>query len=271
MSIDLFTLYRHDRDHATDLPERLHSALDIPSRVASTMCTAYPALWPYIMDFVQEGNIKLIEAHEKCDPAWNLTRFRSYVARCCQGAILQYLSRTFAIYIPPSMRHRMVKERGELAKVEWLEHHVSWDKLFEHMANIPDTRMQQAVNATLKEKIAALLAQLPEKERIAITLYYGIDTHPHTSREIGKLFGVHPDHAKEMVNKAIKRLRGEQVQLPRKEWIEAKRAEYTQCTQGHPVSEENTYTDKRGRRMCKICHRQRVRETYQRKKKEATA
>lgn len=271
MSIDLFALYRHDRDQATDLPERLSSALDIPSRVASTMCTAYPALWPWVMDFVQEGNLKLLEAQTKCDPDWSLTRFRSYVARCCQGAILQYLSRTFTIYIPPTVRHRMVKERHELAKVEWLEHHVSWDTLFEHMANIPDTRMQQASNTTTKEKIAALLAPLPDKDRTALLLYFGIDTHPHSSREIGELFGVHRDHAKEIVNKAIKRLRGEHVQLPRNEWIEAKRAAYTQCNKGHPVSEENTYTDKRGRRMCKICHRERVRETYLRKKKEQSA
>lgn len=273
MSIDMFTLYRQDRDHVShDLPERLRLSLDLPAKVACSMCVRYPKLWPYVMDFIQEANIKLIEAHEKCDPAWNMARFQSYVAKSCRGAILQYLSRTFDIYIPPTMRHRMLKEREEGATVAWLEHHVSWDKLLEHMAIIPDKNTQQAFSDTARTRIDTLLAQLPDKEQQALTLYYGIDTYAHTSQEIGDLFHVHADHAKHLVNTAIQRLQGEQVKLPRSEWITAIRASYTECSQGHPANAENTYIDKKGKRSCRICHSARARETYQRKKsKEVVA
>jgi len=31
------------------------------------------------------------------------------------------------------------------------------------------------------------------------------------------------------------------------------------CPQGHPYNEENTYVDKKGRRSCRVCHRERMR------------
>jgi RNA polymerase sigma factor (sigma-70 family) len=266
--IDLFTLYRHDRDNATDLPERVQLSLDIPAKVACAMCTRYPKLWEFVMDFIQEGNIQLLESHGACDPEWELERFRSYVAKSCKGAIQQYLSRTFDIYIPPTMRHRMLKS-GEDAKLDWLEHHISWDVLFEHMVNIPDTNMHQAFNKGIEKKVADMLDRLPAKERTALALYYGIDTYEHSSQEIAKQFGCHRDHAKLLVNIAIKRLRGEEVTLPRSEWLAAKRAAYTQCSKGHPSNEENTYIDKNGKRHCRICSRERVRARYQPRKASA--
>lgn len=223
MPINMINLYRQDRSYLNK-DSRLYQTLDIPPRVATKMCTAYPRLWEYIMDFTQEGNLKLLQADKECDQEWDIEHFRTHVAAMCKGAILHYLARTHDIYIPPTSRHRMLKERGQEATIEWLEHHVRWDVLHEHMAQIPDTTMQQASNNAAKKKIDEMLLLLPEKERKAVELFYGVNGHAHTSQEIGTLLSVHTDRAKQIVNTALKRLKNEPVKQSR-EWINRDRQE----------------------------------------------
>ena len=216
----MLTLYQRDLhtvQHSAD--PRFSACLDLPVKIACGLCSTYPALWPFAMDFVQEGNIQLIEACASCDPSWPLSRFKGYVGKAAKGAMLQYLSRTFDIYIPPSMRHRMVKQRDQQSHVEILEHHISWEQLLEHKVDIPDgTAIQVAWSKAKRQQVEALLSQLPAKECEALRKYFGLDGNAWTSREIAAALEVQTDHAKILVNTALKRLRGEKVQ-PAREWI----------------------------------------------------
>jgi RNA polymerase sigma factor (sigma-70 family) len=220
----MLTLYQRDL-HAMQqsCDPRFSACLDLPVKVACGLCSTYPALWPYALDFVQEGNIQLIEACATCDPSWSLSRFKGYVGKASKGAMLQYLARTFDIYIPPTMRHRMVKKRDQQSQVELLEHHVSWERLLEHKVDIADTaHVQAAWNNTKRQRKERMLAQLPTKECEALRKYYGLDGSAWTSREIAAVLGVQTDHAKLLVNTAIKRLKGEKI-APAREWINRER------------------------------------------------
>lgn len=226
----MITLYRRDRAELPidDLDARLYNCLDLPPKIACSICAIYPKLWSFVMDFVQEGNIKLLQAHAECDPNWSFARFRCHVAAGAKGSIFQYLSHTFDIYIPPTMRHRMVKERDQGKTVEWLEHHVSWEALLECKTNVPDTTTPQPIfDSATRMRVVSLLDQLPSRERWALSLWYGFDDYPHTSKEIGILLGIQTDHAKRVVNTAIKRLQHGQVQQAR-EFINKDRQERLQ-------------------------------------------
>jgi len=216
----MLTLYQRDLHTMQPSPDpRFSACLDLPVKIACGLCSTYPALWPFAMDFVQEGNIQLIEACASCDPDWPLSRFKGYVGKAAKGAMLQYLSRTFDIYIPPTMRHRMVKHRDQQCQVKLLEHHVSWEQLLEHKVDIADTTtMQVAWNEAKRQRVEDLLSHLPSKEHEALRKYYGLDGNVWTSREIAAVLNVQTDHAKLLVNTAIKRLRGEKV-APAREWI----------------------------------------------------
>lgn len=63
---------------------------------------------------------------------------------------------------------------------------------------------------------------------------------------------VNPDHL-DPVPSRINTLRGQNQA--------AKRAKRTHCPKGHPYSETNTYHHPQGHRRCRICHRERQRET----------
>lgn len=68
---------------------------------------------------------------------------------------------------------------------------------------------------------------------------------------------VNPDHM-EPVTLCENTMRGES--------FSAKHARATECPQGHPYDETNTYVDSRGRRGCNECRRERSRE--QRRKEQ---
>jgi hypothetical protein len=48
----------------------------------------------------------------------------------------------------------------------------------------------------------------------------------------------------------------------------AQRARQTHCHKGHPFDEANTYRDRRGRRHCRVCGRERGLRYYRRKRHE---
>jgi len=212
----MMTLYRRD---LMCLSEDEQQLLKIPFKCACVLCAKYPVLWEYVMDFIQEGNVQLIEARSNRDPTWSDTRFQAYVARSASGAMYQYLARTFDIYIPPTVRHRKIKKADarEMDRLDTLEHHLSWEQLFESWVVIPDqTNMLQAFNKAKRKQIDVFLSRLPTKEQTALRLYYGIGERVHPTSEIGKILQVKPDHAKILVNQAIKRIRNEENQ-PAKE------------------------------------------------------
>lgn len=70
----MWTLYRRDRAALStdEVDARIYHSIDIPARVAYLMCVHHPKLWPHVMDFTQEGNLMLLQAHAKCDPGWDL-------------------------------------------------------------------------------------------------------------------------------------------------------------------------------------------------------
>jgi hypothetical protein len=73
---------------------------------------------------------------------------------------------------------------------------------------------------------------------------------------------VRPDHL-EPVTQRENVLRGDTFQ--------ARNAAKTHCPKGHPYDEANTKVDKRGRRSCKECHRERNRSRKRRARKHLHA
>jgi len=218
----MLTLYRRDLSYLPD--GLLKECLFVSVKVACKHCADYPALWDYVMDFVQEGNKEVLEGMQY-QGEWDAEHIKSYVARSAKGTIYQYLARTFDIYIPPTMRHRTLQRKNEqeLEHLDILEHHVSWESLLEHKVQIPDsTNMQHAFDRAKRKQVEHLLAYLPVKEREVVALYYGLDGAAQGSTEIASTYGLSRDHIKILVNTAIKRLSGEQVQ-PSREWIDLDR------------------------------------------------
>jgi RNA polymerase sigma factor (sigma-70 family) len=222
----MLTLYRQDLSYLQEDERRL---LEIPLKVACAFCVKYPYLWQYVMDFVQEGNVQLVEAQANRDPAWSDTRFQGYIARSARGAMYKYIARTRHIYIPPATRLKMkqVGDVRELDQLNKLESHFRWEQLFaDTLTILPDqTNMQQAFIAAKQKQVERLLSQLPSKEQIALKLYYGIDEHAHRSIEIGTILQVAEHQAKRLVNQAIKRIRNEQEQPSRELQIQARKQE----------------------------------------------
>jgi len=68
---------------------------------------------------------------------------------------------------------------------------------------------------------------------------------------------VNPDHLEPVTT---------QENLLRGDTIAACNAAKTHCPQGHEYAGDNLYIDKRGRRFCRTCARERDRKRYQRKK-----
>ncbi len=208
----MLTLYRRDW---VDLPLdsmhiRLHHCIDIPPKIACTMCRQFPKMWGHVMDFIQEGNIALLESHEQCTLDWSLISFRAYVAAKAKGHIIAYMTQTKAITIPRTPRRTMVK-KGQQEEIDALEYHMSWELLLENIdigrEDISD--FQYTYNSAAIKHVESLLTCLPQKEAECLSLYFGIGTNAHSTQEIADIFHMTSHNANFLVNLALKRTRGD--------------------------------------------------------------
>lgn len=63
------------------------------------------------------------------------------------------------------------------------------------------------VNSYIGEDIAGALGKLKERERVILTMHFGIDCEEKTLKEIGEEFGLTRERIKQIKEKALRRLR----------------------------------------------------------------
>ncbi len=203
-------------------------------------------------DLFNVGVIGLIQAIERYDPAWD-NKFMTYASFRIRGAVLSelrsrdYISRTNRrnvrelekTYLKLEQKkgrhvedHEIVKEMGisfeQFYKIKQMSN-VSIISL-EKMGYSSDKKRaslskmlisnqdEDALNMTgikeAKAAIAKTIEELPEKEKLVISLYYMDEL---TMKETGKVLGITESRVSQLHSKAITRLR---AKLRRKKLLE---------------------------------------------------
>jgi RNA polymerase sigma factor (sigma-70 family) len=210
----MIELYRRDM---LQCPE--DSNLDLPVRIAYTVCAVFPGYWPHFMDFIQEGNLELLRCKKvfpEKHPSGDNDQFRNYAAKCIRGVIYHYFSRIQSIYIPTRSRRLYFVEKGREDELFLLEHCVSFEELYDSLLEIEEpTNMEIAFCEAKRQQVHALLAQLPTKERQAMMMRYGIDGATYEFHEIAQELDVCTKQAYGIVRLATRRLNGTYTKPPK--------------------------------------------------------
>ena len=205
-----------------------------------------------IDDLLNVGVIGLIQAVERYDPARD-NKFMTYAAFRIRGAVLSelrsrdYISRTDRrkvrdlekTYLKLEQKkggdvedHEVVKEMGvsfeqfykvkqmsNIAIISLEEMGYSSDKKRDSLSEMfINNRDEEALNLIgikeVKVVIAKTIEELPEKEKLVISLYYMDEL---TMKETGKVLGITESRVSQLHTKAITRLR---TKLKRKKLVE---------------------------------------------------
>ncbi len=131
-----------------------------------------------ILDLVNEGNIALIKAADNYNPSYG-KRFSSYSAGHIRRAIEAFL---------PQQDQRFEREKFDNIS----EQAISADK--------------SAIKASDDEKLATLVALLPEREQNVMKAYYGIACDQMTLAEIGMKYGFTRERARQIRDTATRHI-----------------------------------------------------------------
>jgi RNA polymerase sigma factor for flagellar operon FliA len=205
-----------------------------------------------IDDLLNVGVIGLIQAVERYDPAMD-NKFMTYAAFRIRGAVLSelrsrdYISRTNRRKVrelektylkleqkkggdveDPEVVKEMgvsfeqfykIKQMSNIAIISLEEMGYSSDKKRDSLSEMFITNKEEdALNLTgikeVKLTIAKTIEELPEKEKLVISLYYMDEL---TMKETGKVLGITESRVSQLHSKAITRLR---TKLKRKKLVE---------------------------------------------------
>ena len=199
-----------------------------------------------LLDLINEGNIGLIQAAKKFDPAKNV-KFITYAVWWIRQAILHALSEHGATFRLPQKQANVLYrlERSRQALGRELERTPSEQELADEVQMdveqvrlllasnqntlslnepvdedgeaefgdlleqyvIPDTD-EQLLQESFEETLREALAPLSEKEREILTLRFGLgDDTPRTLRESGEALGISRERVRQIENQALTKLR----------------------------------------------------------------
>lgn len=208
-----------------------------------------------INDLIQEGNIGLLIAIDKFNPALG-HRFTTYATWWVRQAITRSIAdKARLIRLPVHLAERIASVRrvqasaGEhapsvadialalglderqveiaLANIatpisldEPLDDEPGASELVEVVPDPIESVEQQACARLLAEDLAAALAQLGERERVVLTLRYGLDGgKPRTLEVVGREFGITRERARQIEAEALRKLRHPSVGAALRGWL----------------------------------------------------
>lgn len=146
-------------------------------------------------DLISIGTLGLIKAVRTFDPTKG-ARLATYAARCIENEVLMHFrsnrKRSCEVYLSDAIDSD--KEGNSLALLDILSSEQSVDEQVEH-------KLQVA-------KLYQCLAGLDERERLILTLRYGLGATPvNTQRQIATRLGISRSYVSRIEKKAVEKLR----------------------------------------------------------------
>jgi RNA polymerase primary sigma factor len=192
-----------------------------------------------LLDIISEGNIGLIKAAERFDPTCGV-KFISYAVHWVRQTIFASLnenSRTIRLpsnVIQDAQKQRkynindedqylisgMFSQEGDGTNLPYCvglftEINEDGDQLIDLIPNKNSENPENILNSPeeIKKKVAILLSNLDEREKIIIEKYYGLTGTESNLEDLGEEFGCTKERIRQLRDKAIKKLRNESFDL----------------------------------------------------------
>ncbi len=215
-------------------------------RLVVRIARQYTSRGVSLLDLIQEGNLALLQAAERFDPAHGV-RFATYALWWIRHAIARAVAEAgHPIRLPEEVRlkvYRLYRARNELlqqlerephdvelaqatglsiAEVrdlsQYLQPVLSLDAPMGEEADndlgdvVPDPvaelQLSAALRGVLAEELEQLLQRLTAEEKEVLTLRFGLYDQPLRSRqEVGKALGMAPERVQRLEARALRKLR----------------------------------------------------------------
>lgn len=229
------------------IEESLHLVLAIAPHYASRRVD--------MLDLIQEGNFGLLNAIDTC--AGIKHSYTAYVSNVIRHAICAAMDGALPIRIPRSTLQKARKQHtaDELYEMQPLSLDMPLrdqpERCFGDTLEAPGASASLSPEEAeqLRHQVEQLLDTLPEQERRALQLHFGLDEedqHEHSFEEIAAKLGVHERTTRAVVARGILMLKGQRETPQQREARQAKAREerlenaYAELQQqAAPITEES--------------------------------
>jgi RNA polymerase primary sigma factor len=206
-------------------------------RFVITTAKAYQGKGLDMGDLINEGNIGLIKAAERYDPAQNNVKFISYavwwVKQSIMSAINEY-ART--IRLPSNIiqdEQKRKKERSKNNDCSFINYtneesgtipscvglfdsiNEDGDQLIDVLKNNNAENPEDSLNTSeeIKKRVGLMLSVLDDREKIIIERSFGLTGSESNLEDLGEEFGCTKERIRQLRDKAIKKLRNDSYGL----------------------------------------------------------